>query len=112
MKVPLVPTLAGGGIVLALLVLLLFVLSGRSEQGREGVLESEFYSRELLLPQARYLVPPVEQDLLHPELRYKVDPRFPLDAEILDEAGEDLIEALRRDFLEQGERHVEQLLFD
>ncbi|SIQ96721.1 hypothetical protein SAMN05920897_1208 [Alkalispirochaeta americana] len=112
MKSTLVPALAGGGVFLALLLLFFLVFSGRSEGLGEDDSLSSFYSRELMLPQRRYLVPPVEQDLLYPGLRYKVDPRMPLDAEILSEAEEDLLGALRREFLKRGESHVEQLLFD
>lgn len=73
--------------------------------------ETRYNPRELLIPQAQFLFPDVERELLYPGVRYTVDPDKPLDGEIIDRIEVDTVESLRSHLLPRVERDVEALLF-
>lgn len=102
-------------ILVALLMLgvgVMIFFTGRGDRTDSSVRETRYNSRDLLIPQVRYLLPDIEHELIHPSLRYAVDPDAPLPVEILRESRQDPREALRNELMPQVQQAVEDLLFE
>jgi hypothetical protein len=98
-------------VVIGLGILAVVILSSRSRRpDMQG--ETRYNPRELLVPQAQFLFPDVERELLHPGVLYTVDPDSPLDGEIIEAIEVDVLDALREDLLRRVESDVEALLFE
>ena len=98
-------------VVIGLGILAVVIFTNRSRRpDMQG--ETRYNPRELLIPQAQFLFPDVEEDLLYPGVRYTVDPDSPLDGEIIQGIEIDALEALREHLLPRVERDVEALLFE
>lgn len=74
--------------------------------------ETRYHSRTLLIPNARFLLPVVEEELLNPRIQYTVDPDAPLDAEFVEKVESELMDSLREELILRVDTAVEELLFD
>ncbi len=92
---------------------ILVILTMRFFAGPESRTElGEYTQRELLLPDQRYLLPSVEDQVLSPRFYQYIDPDKPLDPDLADSLSVDIGEALEKSFRRRVEQRLEVLLFD
>ena len=106
-----IPIAAGIAVVIGVGALLLLII-GRDRASTVEVAPGRYLSRELLIPDASFLIDSVEEELLYPPIRSLVDPDEPLDRDLVEDIQLDVVESLRSELLSRSEEGVEELLFD
>ncbi len=105
-----IPIAVGVAVIGAGVILLLILRADRPSMVE--VAPGRYLSRELLIPDASFLIDSVEEELLYPPIRSVVDPDEPLDRDLIEEIQLDVVESLRSELLLRSEEGVEELLFD
>jgi hypothetical protein len=100
------------GVIAAATITAVLFLVFRDDPDR-GEFAAEYTDRGLLIPPgAEYRLPSVEDELLMPDFRAFIDPDEPLDSELLDGLEPDIRGEIRREFTEEVETELEELLFE
>jgi hypothetical protein len=79
---------------------------------RASLNTDRFVPRELLLPDSRLMIPPVEDQLVAPDIRLRVDPAHPLDRDIVESQRMDIVDAIQDELSPRVEERIEELIFD
>lgn len=106
-RIVLIGVTAAGSVALLIGVIALW-----PRHEREPLNTDRFVTRELLLPDSRLMIPPVEDQLEAPDIRLRVDPALPLDRDIVDSQQMDIVDAIQDELSPRVEERIEELIFD
>lgn len=106
-RMVLIGVAAAGGVALLIGVIALWPRSERASLNTD-----RFVTRELLLPDSRLMIPSVEDQLLAPDIRLRVDPAHPLDRDIVESQRMDMVDAIQDELSPRVEERIEELIFD
>ncbi len=105
--------LINAAVVAGLLIVGILILLVRQNFIKDSSVEVDGYAdRELLLPDQRYALPSVEEQVLEPDFVWYIDPEQPLDEKLVEDLTIDLGESLEESFRPRVETRLEELLFD
>lgn len=100
------------GVAVIAIVTLLFIALRPDRSSPSEVAPGRYLSRELLIPDASFLIDSVEDELLYPSIQSVVDPDEPLERALIEDIQLDVVESLRSELLPRAEAGMEELLFD